>query len=88
MPEVLEVEQGEVREIETNAPKWDSWVVDIPEEIIKVQGLAKGSIAILTVSDGRIEGEITSLSDEIESVSERILEQRRDVNEELKRLGD
>ena len=88
MPEVLEVEQHEAREIEESTPKWDSWVVEIPEEIIKAQNLLQGSIAILTVRDGKLEAEVTSMSDEMQSVSERILEQRRDVHEELKRLGD
>jgi hypothetical protein len=88
MPEVLEIEQIETEETQTAAPKWDSWAVEIPKEIIEAQNLAEGALAILTVRNGKIEGEISSLSPKSKEISERILEKRREVYEELKRLGD
>lgn len=88
MPEVLEIEQTETGEIHTADPKWDSWVVEIPKEIIEAQDLAEGSLAVLTIKDGKIEGEITSLSPKLKEISKRILEKRRKVHEKLKRLGD
>jgi hypothetical protein len=79
MPEVLEIEQVEVEVTETNKPKWDSWTVEIPPEIIEAQDL----------KDGKIEGEIISpLSGKLKEISKRILEKNRKVYEELKRLGD
>lgn len=88
MPEVLEIEQIETGEIQTVEPKWDSWAVEIPPEIIKAQGLAEGSLVVLTYRDGRIESEITSLSPKLKEISNRLLEKNREVYEELKRLGD
>ena len=88
MPEILEIEQIETEETQTAEPKWDSWAVEIPPAIIEAQGLAKGSLAVLTVRDGKIEGEITFSSPELTTISKRILEKRREAYEELKRLGD
>lgn len=76
MPEVLEIEQIEAEEIQTAKPKWDSWMVKIPQEIVEAQGLAEGSLAVLTVCDGKIEGEISVLSPELNAVSKRILEKK------------
>lgn len=88
MPEVLEIGQIEAEETQSAEPGWDSWTVEIPPEIIEAQGLAEGSLAVLTVRDGKIESEITSSSPELKEISKRILEKRREVYEELKRLGD
>ena len=88
MPEVLEIEEIETEETQIAKPKWDSWAVKIPQEIIEAQGLAEDSLAILTVSNGKIEGEMSSLSPQLKEISKRILEKNREVYEELKRLGD
>ncbi|HEX8263894.1 MAG TPA: hypothetical protein VF596_00615 [Pyrinomonadaceae bacterium] len=89
MPEVLEIMQTETEENKTIQPKWDSWVVEIPKEIIEAQGLADDSSVVLTVKDGKIEAEVlTPLSDELKTIAEKILKKRRKVFEELKRIGD
>ncbi len=88
MPEVLEIEQVEIGETPSTRPKWDSWTVEIPPEIIKAQGLTEGSLVILTYTNGRIESDITSLSPQLKKISKRILEKRRGAYEELKRFGD
>jgi hypothetical protein len=89
MPEVLEIEQVRTEEIENAKPKWDSWTVEIPQEIIEAQGLAEGSLAHFTVKNGKIEGEIIPpLSGKLKEVAEKILKKRRRLYEELKRIGD
>ena len=88
MPEVLEIEQVETVESEAVEPKWDSWTVEIPPEIVKAQGLAEGALATFTIKDGHIEGQIITPSEKLKEISKRILEERREVYEELKRLGD
>ncbi|MBS1797179.1 MAG: hypothetical protein JSS81_25350 [Acidobacteria bacterium] len=88
MPEVLEIEQAESEEIEAAEPKWDSWTVEIPSEIIQAQGLANGTLVTLTYNAGKIESEIITPSLKLSDISNRILEKRREVHEELKRLGD
>ena len=89
MPEVLEIEQVETVESETVEPKWDSWTVEIPPEIIEAQGLTEGSLATFTIKDGQIEGEIIPpLSGKLKEVAEKILKKRKRLYEELKRIGD
>lgn len=89
MPEVLEIAQTETEKNQSVQPKWDSWVVEIPKEIIEAQDLADDSLVALTVKDGKIEAEILSpLSDELKTIAEKILKKRRKVFEELKRIGD
>ena len=88
MPEILEIKQTETEETQETSPNWDSWTVEIPPEIVEAQELAEGSLAILTVRNGKVEGEITYSSPETKVAAKRILEKRREVFEELKRLGD
>lgn len=88
MPEVLEIEQAESEEIEATEPKWDSWTVEIPPEIIEAQGLASGTLVALTYNAGKIECEIIMPSLKLSDIPKRILEKRREVYEELKRIGD
>jgi hypothetical protein len=88
MPEVLEIEQLETKETEIVKPKWDSWTIEIPQEIIEAQGLAEGSLATFTIKDGQIEGQIITRSSKLKEISKQILEENREVYEELKRLGD
>jgi len=88
MPEILEIEQTEAKEVQIDKPKWDSWVVEIPQEIIEAQDLAKNSLVVLTYQNGKIESEITSPSSKMKAISKRLLEKNRKVYEELKRLGD
>ena len=88
MPEVLEIERVETEATQIISPKWDSWAVEIPKEIVDAQGLAEGSLVVLTYRNGKIEGEITALSPKSKEISERLLERNREAYEELKRLGD
>lgn len=88
MPEVLEIEQAEVEKKEQIKPKWDSWVVEIPNEIIESQGLNADALVSLTYRNGNIEAEIINPSPELKEMSQQILEENRELYEELKRLGD
>lgn len=86
MPEVLEFEQ--IEETETINRKWDSWTVEIPQAIVEAQGLNEGSLATFTIKDDKVKGEIITPSPKLKEISKRILEKRREVFEDLKRLGD
>ncbi len=79
MPEILEIEQTEAEEVQIVKPEWDSWVVEIPQEIIEAQGLAKNSLVVLTYQNGKIESEITSPSSKMKAISKRLLEKNREV---------
>ncbi len=89
MPEVLEVEEIEIERQNKQESEIASWLVDIPQPIIEALGLAKGSRVALTVNNGEVSGDVLPPSSpKLQAVSKRILKKRRDVYEELKRLGD
>ncbi len=89
MPEVLEVEQIKAEQSESVEPNWDSWTVEIPQEIIEAQDLAKDSIVVLTIKDQRIEAEmLPPLSNELKNIAGEILKKRKKLFEELKGIGD
>lgn len=88
MPEVLEIEQNEVEENQINQPKWDSWTVEIPPEIIEAQGLAEGSLATFTINDGEIEGTIITPSPKSKESAKRFIEKYRDFMIEATKNGD
>lgn len=89
MPEVLEIEQIELEQRKKQESKIASWLVEIPSNIIKELGLAKGSKIALTVNNGEVSGDVLPpLSPELKALSKHILEKRREVYEELKRFGD
>ncbi len=89
MPEVLEIEQIEIEKNQAVKPKWDSWIVEVPKEIIEAQGLGNDSMVVLTVKDEKIQAQILPpLSEKLKSISEKILKKRRKLYEELRRIGD
>jgi bifunctional DNA-binding transcriptional regulator/antitoxin component of YhaV-PrlF toxin-antitoxin module len=65
------------------------WVVDVPNEIADALGIAKGSIALLHVKDGRLELEmLPPPSKELVESVRQTYEQFKDAFDEMKRLGD
>ncbi len=89
MPEVLEIEQVQVKHYDTKSPLVASWMTIIPQEVIDALGLAKGSKVALTINDGEVSGDVLPpLSPKLKAISIRIFEKNRAVYEELKRLGD
>lgn len=88
MPEILEIEQIETEKSPEIKPKWNSWVVEIPKEVIEAQGLDEDALISLTYQNGEIEAKIINHSPELKRISKEILEKNRGLYEELKRLGD
>ena len=89
MPEVLEIEQVEVKKKSREDSKIASWLVEIPSNILAELGLAQGSRVALTINNGEVSGDVLPpMSDKMREISKRILEKNQEVFEELKRLGD
>ena len=89
MPEVLEIEQVETEKQILKESKIASWLVEIPENIIKELDLAKGAQVALTVKNGEVSGTVLlPLSEEMENIAREILDKRRNLFRELKRVGD
>ena len=64
------------------------WIIELPDDFTQEIGVEKGSIAVLSGSEGKIETEIILPSPKIKKAVERIHEKWKDAFAEMKRLGD
>ncbi len=87
MPEVVEIEKArsEVGEISDDA---FSWKVELPESVKKENNLSETAYLVLTVHNGKINGELINPTAEVRKEATRILHKYRETFEEMKRLGD
>lgn len=89
MPEVLEFEEIKTIKSQKVKPKWDSWVIDVPSEIIEAQELADDAMIVLTIKNGIVEAEILpELSDDLKAISDKILKKRGNLYNRLEKIGD
>ncbi len=89
MPEVLEFEEIKTIESQKAEPKWDSWVIDVPSEIIEAQDLADDAMIVLTIKNGNVEAEILpELADDLKAISNKILKKRSNLYDRLEQIGD
>lgn len=89
MPEVLEIEEIEVKRQKKRDSKIASWLVEIPPMIIQELDLEEGSRIALTVNNGEITGDILPpMAAETKKEVRRILDKYRETFEEMKQLGD
>lgn len=67
-----------------------SWVIELPEDFISENDLAKDTKILLTFKENeKVEAEILPpLPEKLKNISEKILKKRRNLYEELKRVGD
>ena len=67
-----------------------SWVIDLPDDFTAENNLAKDTKVLLTFKENEtVEAEILPpLSEKLKNISEKILEKRKGLYEELKRVGD
>lgn len=65
------------------------WVIEVPTEIARSLEVPEGSLAVLSVTDGRLDVEIlpTPTPELLQSVRETC-EEFKDAFDEMKRLGD
>jgi antitoxin component of MazEF toxin-antitoxin module len=88
MPEVLEIEQETQESREAAAPKWNSWVMELPKEIVEANDLPAGTLVALTLENGAVKGEIILPSAERKESLRRFIEKYGDFLEEMKKLSD
>lgn len=89
MPEILEIEQAEeIEQKQETTPKWNSWVVEVPLEIIEAQHLFSGTKVSITIKNNQVEAELINPSTELDKFVERIVQEQSEYFEEMKRLGD
>ena len=66
-----------------------SWVIRLPENFTEENGLEKGTQVLLTFKEENVEAEILPpLEEKLAEVTDKILNKRRKVFEELKNIGD
>ena len=82
MIEVLELEKT------ANAEK-DTWILKLPDEVCKREGIAEGTMISLTYRNGGIQTSVISPpSKELQALADEIIEEDRELYEELKKIGD
>jgi hypothetical protein len=82
MIEILELEQT------VNAEK-DTWILKLPDEVCRREGVAKGTMISLTYRNGGVKTSIIRPpSQELQDLAEKILEEDQELFEELRRIGD
>ena len=86
MPEVLDIR--ETKNAAKIADDAFSWKVELPVSVKKENNLSEDSYLVLTVHNGKINGELINVTSEIKSEVNRITGKYRKTFEELKRLGD
>ena len=82
MIEVLELEK-------TANAEQDTWILKLPDEVCRREGIADGTMISLTYRNGGIRASvIRPPSKELREIAETILEEDRELFKELKRIGD
>jgi DNA-directed RNA polymerase specialized sigma54-like protein len=65
------------------------WIIELPDDFSEEIGVEKGSIALLSGSNGKVETEIIPPpSEELKDISKRITAKYKEAFAEIKRLGD
>lgn len=86
MPEVLEIETAKIKK--NNIDDAFSWKVEIPGTVKAENNLSENAYLVLTVFQGKINGELINPTAEIKQEVNRIIGKYGDAFEEMKRLGD
>lgn len=82
MIEVLELEK-------TANAEQDTWILKLPDEVCRREGIAEGTMISLTYRNGGIQTSVVRPpSRELQEIADQILEEDRELFEELRRIGD
>ncbi len=87
MQKILNINQSKINPIEVENDAF-SWKVELPDYVKRENNLSKYSYLVLTVYQGKINGELINPTDETKKEVERILGKYGETFEEMKRLGD
>lgn len=87
MPEVLNIQQAKSETAETANDAF-SWKVELPNSVKKENNLSENSYLVLTVHNGKINGELINPTVEVKKEVKRIMGKYRETFEEMKQLGD
>ena len=89
MAEVLEIEKidtDQKRELPT--VEKNTWILKLPTETCRREGLAEGTMVSLTVKDHGIQATFVRPLAKIDDFVNRVVKEEKEYFEEMKRLGD
>jgi hypothetical protein len=73
-------------ELKTVKIEKDTWILELPEELCSREGLAKGTLASLTVKDGAIHGTFIRPSKQTQESAERFINKYGDFMKEIEEI--
>ena len=72
-----------IDEMKTVKVEKDTWILELPEELCSREGLAKGTLASLTVKDGAIHGTFIRPNSQTQESAERFINKYSDFMKEI-----
>ena len=67
----------------------DTWIIKLPKEVCRREGLAENTLVSMTIRNGGIQTKfIAPPSPKLQEIGRRILEKDRELHERLKEIGD
>jgi len=67
----------------------DTWLLRLPKDICDKEGFSEGTLVSLTIKDGGIRSTfIQAPRKELKEISDRLMEQDRELHRRLKEIGD
>jgi hypothetical protein len=84
MPETFEKND----DLKTVNVEKDTWILEVPAEVCRREGLPQGTLISLTLKNDAVIGEYLKPSKEIDDFVGRIVKDDRDFFEEIKGVGD
>ena len=80
--------QQKTDELKTVKLQKDTWILEVPPEVCRIEGFADGTLVSLTFKNGAIQSSFIPPDAGIESFLDRVVEEEKEYFEEMKRLGD
>lgn len=81
---ILELEKSDAR-----ATDADTWLMRLPKEVCRREGLAENTLVSMTIKNGGIQTKfVAPPSQKLRDISKQILEKDRALHERLKEIGD
>lgn len=67
----------------------NTWILEMPQDICRHEGLADGTLVSLTIKDHGIQAQfIRPPSKRLQEISKELLEKNKELYKELERIGD
>ncbi len=83
MTGILELEKTEI------GTDTDTWIMRLPKEVCRREGLAENTLVSMTIKNGGIQTKfIAPPAGKLQEISRRLLRKDRELHQRLKEIGD